>query len=118
MLISISEVLERSNLCPAAVIPLQCSRQHLGVCNVCMYLPSAVINNAFDAQPSQELTKEAYYKEKSILWSSQKESGEEIGGLTIIMPCLIYVKRVFTFQKAFSMGLVPSYVFGGLESTL
>lgn len=34
------------------------------------------------------------------------------------MPHLIYVKRVFKFQKAFRVGLVPRYVFGGLESTL
>lgn len=58
---------------------------------------------------------------KSILQSSQEESGEEVflsRRLTIVMPCLIYVKRVFTFQKAFSVGLVPRYGFGGLESTL
>lgn len=83
-----------------------------------MQIPSAIINNAFDVQPSEELTKEASYKEKSILQSSQEESGEEKGKLNIFMPCLIYVKRVFTFQKAFSVGLVPRYVFGGLESTL
>lgn len=87
------------NLCPAAVIPLQCSRQHLRVCNVCMQLPSAVINNAFDAQPSEELTKEASYKEKSILWSSQEQSGEEIGRLAIFMSCLIYVEGVHVSES-------------------
>lgn len=85
---------------------------------MCMQLPSTAINNAFNVQPSEELTKEASYKEKSILQSSQEKSGEEIGRLTIFMPHLIYVKRAFTFQKAFSMGLVPRFVFGGLESTL
>lgn len=82
--------------------------------HVCMQPPSAVINNAFDVQPSEELTKEASYKEneKSVLQSSQEEGGEEIVRLTIVTPCLIYVKRVFTFQKAFSVELVPRYVFG------
>lgn len=43
--------------------------------HVCMQPPSAVINNAFDVQPSEELTKEASYKEneKSVLQSSQEE---------------------------------------------
>lgn len=66
----------------------------------------------------QQLTKKVPYKEKEILWSSQKESGEETERLTIIVPCLIYVKRLFSFQKDFSMGLVHRYVFGGLGSTL
>lgn len=86
--------------------------------HVCVQLPSAVINNAFDVQPSEELTKEASCKEKSILCSSQEDSGEEIGRLTIFIPCLIYVKRVYILQKAFSVGLVPRYVFGGFESIL
>lgn len=109
---------EKRHLCPSAVIPLQFSRQHLGVCNVCMQLPSAVINNAFDALPSEELTKEAAYKEKFILQTFQEESGEKIGRITTVLPHFIYVKRVFTFQKAFSVGLVLRDVFGGLESTL
>lgn len=86
--------------------------------HVCMQLPRAGINNAFDVQPSVQPTKEASYKDKSTLQPSQEESGEEIRRLTIFMPRLIYVKRAFIFWKAFSMGLVPRYVFGGLESTL
>lgn len=70
---------EAHNLCPAAVIPLQYPRQHLGARKTCMQIPSAVINNAFDAQLSEKMAKEAYYKEKSILLSSQGESGKEIG---------------------------------------
>lgn len=85
---------------------------------VCIQLQTAVINNAFNPQPSEELTKEASHKQKPILQSSQEESGEEIGRLTIVMPHLIYVKRVLKFQKAFRVGLAPRYVFGGLDSTL
>lgn len=66
----------------------------------------------------QQLTKEVSHKEKEILWSSQEESGEETERLTIVVPCLIYVKGLFTFQKAFSRGLVHRYVFGGLGRTL
>lgn len=76
--------------------------------HVCMQLPRAGINNAFDVQPSVQPTKEASYKDKSTLQPSQEESGEEIRRLTIFMPRLIYVKRAFIFWKAFSMGLVPS----------
>lgn len=82
-----------------------------------MLLPRAVINNVFDVQPSAA-DQGMSHKEKEILWSSQEESGEETERFTIIVPCLIYVKRLFTFQKAFSMGLVHRYAFGRLGSTL
>lgn len=78
----------------------------------------SVINNAFDALPSQLLTKEAAYKEKFILQTFQEESGEEIGRITTVLPRFIYFKQVFTLQKTFSVGLVLRYVFRGLESTL
>lgn len=86
--------------------------------HVCMQVPHAAINNASDVQPSEQPTKEASDKDKSTLQPSQEENGGEIRRLTIFMPYLIYVKRVFIVWKAFSIGSVPRYVSGGLESAL